>query len=327
MMFVGMPLGGAASALLVANLGADSDWRTIFWIGGALPIAIAPAIILLMRETYTRAERSATQRQAGQAPRSKNALLIAAGFVPTYLATYGVLYVVASNPLISMEPMPLAAVALLPAALLHIALVLNAEALFGGKRAAPTLLIWIALLPTLLILYLILNWLPTLVEDKGFTRPLAFALGNLNVNVNAPLAFNLGSVVGALIIARIADAVGFRWPLTLSYAALVACLIAAAGATSLSLMLILSALIGCFLMGCNYSLYGIGASFYPEAVRGTGSGAASGAGRLGSIIGPLAASSLLTHGATGAQVLSAMVPVAVVAAIATFALSFFKRTQ
>jgi AAHS family 3-hydroxyphenylpropionic acid transporter len=34
------------------------------------------------------------------------------------------------------------------------------KALFGGGRAVPTLLLWLAFLPTLLILYLILNWLP-----------------------------------------------------------------------------------------------------------------------------------------------------------------------
>jgi AAHS family 3-hydroxyphenylpropionic acid transporter len=329
MMFVGMPLGGAASALLVANLGPDADWRTIFWLGGALPIVIAPLILFFMRETYTRARRAdpKSDKKPSVAAQfgKQNALVVLAAFIPTYLVTYAVLYVVASNPLVAIAPAPLAAVALLPALLLHAALVLNADALFGDKRAAPTLLIWIALLPTLLILYLILNWLPTLVEAKGFTRPLAFELGGFNVNINAPMAFNLGSVVGALIIARIADAVGFRWPLTLSYAALIGVLIAAAAATSLPLILILSAAIGCFLMAANYSLYGIGASFYPDAVRGTGSGAASGAGRIGSIIGPLAASSLLTAGATASDVLSAMVPVAAVAGIAVFALSFFKR--
>src|SRR5262245_38599351 len=45
--------------------------------------------------------------------------------------------------------------------------------LFGDGRAQPSLLLWSAFLPTVLILYLILNWLPTLVVAKGFDRLVA----------------------------------------------------------------------------------------------------------------------------------------------------------
>ena len=45
--------------------------------------------------------------------------------------------------------------------------------LFGEGRAKPSLLLWSAFLPTVLILYLILNWLPTLVVAKGFDRSIA----------------------------------------------------------------------------------------------------------------------------------------------------------
>ena len=47
------------------------------------------------------------------------------------------------------------------------------RALFGEGRASPTLLLWLAFFPTLLILYLILNWLPTLVVAKGMDRAVA----------------------------------------------------------------------------------------------------------------------------------------------------------
>src|SRR6187549_1057510 len=47
------------------------------------------------------------------------------------------------------------------------------HALFGEGRAPATLLLWLAFLPTLLILYLILNWLPTLVVAKGMDRVVA----------------------------------------------------------------------------------------------------------------------------------------------------------
>ena len=49
--------------------------------------------------------------------------------------------------------------------------------LFGEGRATPTLLLWIAFLPTLLILYLILNWLPLLATATGGARHLSALIG------------------------------------------------------------------------------------------------------------------------------------------------------
>src|SRR4029453_12251310 len=43
-----------------------------------------------------------------------------------------------------------------------------AHALFNEGRFAPTALLWATFLPTMTILYLILNWLPTLMAAKGF---------------------------------------------------------------------------------------------------------------------------------------------------------------
>ncbi len=80
------------------------------------------------------------------------------------------------------------------------------RALFGDGRSAPTLLLWVIFFPTLLILYLILYWLPTLVVDKGLDRAIA---------PQAALAFNFASVAGALILGWIVDRFGPRWPLTL----------------------------------------------------------------------------------------------------------------
>ena len=86
----------------------------------------------------------------------------------------------------------------------------------------PTLLLWLAFLPTLLILYLMLNWLPTLVVAKGLDRAVA---------PQASLAFNWASVAGALLIGWLVDRFGPRWPLTLSYAALIVSLVALGAAS------------------------------------------------------------------------------------------------
>lgn len=192
------------------------------------------------------------------------------------------------------------------------------HALFGESRAVPTLLLWLTFLPTLLILYLILNWLPTLVVAKGLDRAVA---------PQASLAFNFTSVAGALLFGRLVDRFGGRWPLTLAYCALILCLMALGASADLTMILVLSGAAGFFLMGANYSLYGLAAAYYPQNVRGTGSGASIAVGRIGSIVGPVLAGILLGGGSTAMNVVQSMAPVAAVAAVAVFVLSFFPRAD
>jgi|ADGO01.1.fsa_nt_gi Arabinose efflux permease len=192
------------------------------------------------------------------------------------------------------------------------------SALFREGRAPATLLLWLAFLPTLLILYLILNWLPTLVIAKGMDPALA---------PQASLAFNFASVAGALIFGRLVDRLDARWPLTIAYAGLIASLFALSQALSTSSILLLSGAAGFFLLGANYALYGVAPVYYPTQVRGTGSGASVAVGRVGSCIGPLLAGILLGGGTSAAGVVAYLIPVAAVAGIAVFALSYLRRGE
>jgi len=191
-------------------------------------------------------------------------------------------------------------------------------ALFGEGRMAPTLLLWLTFFPTLLVLYLILNWLPTLVTANGLERAVA---------PQASLAFNFASVIGALMLGRLVDRVGARWPMVIAYAALIGALLALSRAAQLNTVLFWSAAAGFALMGANYSLYGVAASYYAENIRGTGSGASVAVGRVGSVVGPMLAGALLAAGVTATNVMQYMAPVAALAGAAVFALSFFRRPE
>jgi AAHS family 3-hydroxyphenylpropionic acid transporter len=193
-----------------------------------------------------------------------------------------------------------------------------AVALFAEGRAGPTLLLWLTFFPTLLVLYLILNWLPTLVTANGLERAVA---------PQASLAFNFASVVGALLLGRLVDQLGARWPLVLSYVALIGALLALSKAAQLGTVLFWSAAAGFALMGANYSLYGVAASYYAQNIRGTGSGASVAVGRVGSVVGPMLAGALLASGVTATNVMQYMAPVAALAGVAVFALSFFRRPE
>ena len=191
-------------------------------------------------------------------------------------------------------------------------------ALFGEGRASPTLLLWIIFLPTLMILYLILNWLPTLVVGNGLPKAVA---------PQASIAFNYASVIGALCFGFIVDRLGTRWPLAIAYGVLIIVLMQLGSATDLSSILLFSAGAGFFLMGANYSLYGVAAPYYPKSMRGTGSGASVAVGRIGSILGPMLAGYLLSGGATATTIMKYLAPMAAIAGIAVVALSFFKRAE
>jgi AAHS family 3-hydroxyphenylpropionic acid transporter len=187
--------------------------------------------------------------------------------------------------------------------------------LFGGGRAVPTLLLWLTFFPTLLILYLMLNWLPTLAVAKGLDRSVA---------PQASLAFNFASIAGALLLGWMVDRVGPRWPLTLAYAALIGALLFLAQAADLYSIVLLSGVAGFLLLGANYALYGVVTAYYPTAMRGTGSGASVAVGRVGSVVGPFLAGALLELGFNAVQVFQLLAPAAAVAGIAVLAPSFFR---
>ncbi len=192
------------------------------------------------------------------------------------------------------------------------------HALFGEGRATATLLLWLTFLPTLVILYLILNWLPTLVAAKGMPGSVA---------PQASMLFNFGSIAGALLFGWLVDRLDARWPLTIAYIGLIGALIALSQASAIGTILLLSGAAGFFLLGANYALYGVAPAYYPPEVRGTGSGASVAVGRVGSIVGPLLAGALLAGGTSASGVLAYLVPFAVVAAVAVFALSFLRRAH
>ena len=257
-MFCGLPFGGGISALLTQVFSPETDWRVLFYIGGALPLVIVPALYLWMAETL----------QRGMAETEARAPI--------------------------------------------------GEALFSSGRASPTLLLWLTFFPTLLILYLILNWLPTLVAAQGLDPA---------VTPRASLWFNFGSIPGALLFGVLVDRLGPRWPLAASYVALVASLALLGGSTTLGSIVFFSGAAGFFLMGANYSLYGVAAAYYPRAVRGTGSGASVAVGRVGAVVGPMLAGVLLSQGLTATQVILAMVPAAAIAGVSVFLLSLYPQAE
>ncbi|WP_340643736.1 3-(3-hydroxy-phenyl)propionate transporter MhpT [Phenylobacterium sp.] len=186
------------------------------------------------------------------------------------------------------------------------------RALFGQGRAIPTLLLWAVFMMTLVVLYLLLNWLPTLVIAKGLAA---------SDGASAAFVFNISSIIGALFLGFVVDRVGFRWPLLIVYLALAAALYGLGGASALTPLLALSGAAGFLVIGAQYALYALAPVYYAPQVRAAGAGAAVAVGRFGSILGPLLAGELRAAGYSADQVFGALLPVVALAGLAAFALT------
>ncbi|WP_234775556.1 3-(3-hydroxy-phenyl)propionate transporter MhpT [Paraburkholderia tropica] len=180
------------------------------------------------------------------------------------------------------------------------------DVLFGEGRALATVSLWVSFFCTLIVLYFLLNWLPSLTVSRGMSRSQAGF---------AQICFNAGSVVGVLGIGVLMD----RFKQDLSAMAIYACIIgalialsAAHSAVGVSTAVLFS---GMGVVGAQSMLYALSAASYPTIVRGTGVGAAVAVGRIGSIVGPMAAGQLLAMGKSAAIVIGASVPVTIVAAV------------
>ncbi|HEY2179099.1 MAG TPA: MFS transporter [Caulobacteraceae bacterium] len=182
------------------------------------------------------------------------------------------------------------------------------DILLGDSRALTTALLWVGGFAWVMTLYLLLNWLPTLMGDKGIGKAEASLVS---------LLFNLGGVAGILTIAPLLEAKRRGWSLGAWCAAaglavfglaLARADLASAGAAGFAA--------GVFIIGASVALNGISPCFYPAAMRGTGVGAGVAVGRIGGIVGPLSASALLAAGAGANGVLLALVPLVAMAGAA-----------
>jgi AAHS family 3-hydroxyphenylpropionic acid transporter len=186
--------------------------------------------------------------------------------------------------------------------------------LFGGHRGLTTVLLWTAFFFTQLVLLLMLNWLPSLIIGLGFSRTEA-SWGSV--------CFNLAGSLGAALLGRVHAGERRRVWVVLTYAGVAAAL-AALAAIGSNFILLASAcgLAGIFIIGAQLVLFALAPLYYGRAIRGTGVGAAVGIGRLGSVVGPLFASTLLAAGGSSAMVLAGIVPFVVIGGGAALALTW-----
>ena len=186
-------------------------------------------------------------------------------------------------------------------------------ALFQEGRMARTLILWTAFFLSLLTMYILLNWLPTLLVGRGLSRPEASLV---------QMSFNVFGAVASLMTGVLMDRMRLRTVVLISFvtAALGLVLLALAPAV-IGISLIVGGVVGWTMSMTQALLYALAPANYPTAVRGTGVGSAVAAGRIGSAVGPLLAGALLAGGAAPETVLLVLIPLISLAGIGAVFLS------
>jgi AAHS family 3-hydroxyphenylpropionic acid transporter len=177
----------------------------------------------------------------------------------------------------------------------------SAQALFGEGRAARTLLLWGAFFATLLVLYLLLNWTPSLLKARGF--------GRTEIGV-FQIVFNVAGGLSCVLIAPLLDRRGgalFTIAVYLVMGVFLALL--AVASNDLWTLVPIAIGLGFGVLVAQAILYALAPKLYGVAHRGAGVGAAVSIGRLGSAVGPLLAGAMLTLGLTPSGLLLAILPI------------------
>jgi AAHS family 4-hydroxybenzoate transporter-like MFS transporter len=281
-MFCGFSVGAALGGLLAAAMIPQFGWRSVFVIGGLAPLALVPVLALRLPESVRfLALTGRAHQRVGELLRY---IAPNAAFAP------GTQYTVHEPGLAGIP-------------VLH---------LFKEKRTVVTLLLWVVFFMSLLDLYFLSNWLPTVLNDLGATVSASAAIGSM---------LQVGGVVGTFALGSVIDRFSFRALALVYFAAVFA--VGAIGQLSHSVVFVTMAIFaaGFCIVGGQIAANALAATFYPTAVRATGVGWALGIGRVGSIVGPLVGGALLTAKWSTGSVFLAAATAALCAAIAALSLS------
>jgi AAHS family 4-hydroxybenzoate transporter-like MFS transporter len=183
--------------------------------------------------------------------------------------------------------------------------------LFRDGRTLATLLLWVVFFMSLLEIYFISNWLPTVLNDLGASISTAAVIGAM---------FQVGGVVGTFVLGRFIDRFSFR-ALAMVYFIAVFAIGAIGQLGHVAIPVTIAIFVAGFcIVGGQIAANALAAGFYPTSVRATGVGWALGVGRVGSIVGPSVGGILLSLKWSAGELFMTAAAAALCAAMAAFLL-------
>jgi AAHS family 4-hydroxybenzoate transporter-like MFS transporter len=286
-MFLGFPLGAGGGGFLGAQLIPAFGWKSLFILGGVVPLVLLPIAILVLPESirFLMTRRDQPARVA--------ALLNRLGGKAQFDGSER--FVIAEQKLPGLP----------------------VRHLLTEGRAVNTVLLWITFFCNLLVIYYLNSWLPAVLRDAGV--PLADALRLAG-------AVSWGGIVSTLILGPVVDRYGASGIVTALYL-FAALFIFAIGLSGASIPLLAITITGCGMcvIGGQSFINVLSAVLYPTAIRSTGVGWALGVGRVGAIVGPVVGGFLLAAQFSPRNLFFTITVPALISALCMFALKLRLR--
>jgi AAHS family 4-hydroxybenzoate transporter-like MFS transporter len=277
-LFCGMPFGAILAGIVGSLMLPKWGWQSVFYAGGVFPLALSVVLIARLPESVRFLEvRGADQEKIAKIMARISPELENAELYQSYSRED------------RRKRMPV-------------------KYLFAEGRAEGTILLWIPFFMNLLILYFVVNWLPSLLRQADLP---------VSAGITAIILFSAGGVAGSFMEGYMMEWWG---ALTILLAEFVASTLLIAGlafSTSFVLTMTITLVLGFVVQGAQGALIAQSATFYPTAIRSTGVGWAFGVGRIGSIVGPMLGGMMLTLRWSPRQIFLAGSIPALCAAVAT----------
>jgi AAHS family 4-hydroxybenzoate transporter-like MFS transporter len=284
--FSAIPFGSMLGGLIASWLIPTHGWQWVFYAGGVIPLLVAAWCVVKLPESIRFLASRGDSNQRIATILQK----IGAENVPRDAQFY--------VPDVSAGKVSL-------------------SRLFGPGRTAPTLLITLVLALNTFMLYFLLSWLPTVMNLAGLSTRGALL---------ATVLPNLGGVIGAIMLGRFIDRYdGFRVMAVGGLIAGTAVLTVGLGHASGAVLIPALFFAGTCIMGGQPAIYVLLASLYPTTIRATGAGFALGAGRVGSIVGPVAGAWVLTAGWSVQEIFAMAAAPGFVVAVCLWIISRIRR--
>jgi MFS transporter, AAHS family, 4-hydroxybenzoate transporter len=255
-MFCGFPIGATVGGFLSAAIIPAFSWRAVFLLGGMLSLFLVPVLWRILPESI----RYLVLRKN----RSEEVRDLLKAMNPLLVFNADTSFIIGEESASGM-------------AVGH---------LFREGRSVTTVLLWIAFFGSLLDLFLLSNWLPTVFHDAGI---------NLSLSVVSTALFQFGGVIGTLALGGVVDRFGMYRVLSVTYM-FAAIFISLLGPShSIVAIMICTFCAGVGIIGGQTGANVLAASIYPTYIRATGVGWALGIGRIGSIVGPVVGGMMLSR--------------------------------
>ncbi|MDV2438926.1 MFS transporter [Acinetobacter gerneri] len=287
LMFCGFTIGSALGGIFSAQLLPHIGWHGILLMGGIMPLCTVPFLYFLLPESIRflvlkkKSVEKIEQIVRKIAPKIQQ--------IPKLTPTIN-----------EVEKSSL-------------------KDLFEKGYALGTFLIWFTFFMSLLIIYMISSWMPTLLTNHGFNLSNASWLTSI---------FQIGGTIGAIVLGLLMDKKGATTILSIAYvfgAVFLICL--GLGIEQSNTILLMFAMfgVGAGISGSQVGANAFAASFYPTHCRATGVSWANAIGRSGSIVGSIMGGWLMSLNLSSLEIMSLLAVPAFCSAISLLLIKFLKK--